>query len=30
MTASAETFWRLFKETGSIAAYMIYRQMRLQ
>lgn len=27
VTSYAEVFWRIFEATGSIAAYLIYRQL---
>jgi len=27
VTSYAEIFWRIFEATGSIAAYLIYRQL---
>ncbi|MGE5528509.1 MAG: YqzL family protein [Patescibacteria group bacterium] len=27
VTSYAELFWRIFEATGSIAAYLIYRQL---
>jgi len=30
MLASADMFWQLFEQTGSIAAYIMYKKMVLQ
>ena len=30
MMANAETLWRIFENTGSIAAYIFYRKIILQ
>jgi hypothetical protein len=26
MTINADTFWKIFEQTGSVAAYIIYRR----
>lgn len=28
--ANADAFWKVFEETGSVAAYIIYRSIMLQ
>ncbi|WP_215829879.1 YqzL family protein [Pelorhabdus rhamnosifermentans] len=30
MVIPAEVFWKVFKETGSVVAYLMYRKLRLQ
>ncbi|NLW07332.1 MAG: YqzL family protein [Clostridia bacterium] len=30
MFLSAEFFWRLFEQTGSVVAYIVYRRMVIQ
>ncbi|MGI6684920.1 MAG: YqzL family protein [Bacillota bacterium] len=30
MVLPADFFWRLFEQTGSIAAYIIYRKLMMQ
>ena len=30
MQVNANTFWKIFEQTGSIAAYIIYRRVGLQ